>query len=57
MANARLKESAYCSTGGLRVRLRAHGVHPTASRQVTSKNALDVPMRARGGFVMRLARP
>jgi len=29
----------------------------TASRQVTSKDALDVAMRPRGGFVMRLARP
>jgi alpha-glucosidase len=28
----------------------------TSARQVTSKDALDVPMRARGGFVMRLAR-
>jgi len=29
----------------------------TASRHVTSKDALDVAMRPRGGFVMRLARP
>ena len=27
-----------------------------SARQVTSKDALDVPVRARGGFVMRLAR-
>ena len=29
----------------------------TSARQVTSKDALDVAMRPRGGFVMRLARP
>jgi hypothetical protein len=28
----------------------------TASRPVTSEDTIDVPMRARGGFVMRLAR-
>jgi len=28
-----------------------------SARQVTSKDALDVAMRPRGGFVMRLARP
>ena len=29
----------------------------TASRQVTSKDAIEVVMRPRGGFVLRLARP